>query len=388
LYTDRDQIHATGERAIYTTETGLARITGHPTWRADEREGRGDELIIDRAEKIFLANGQAYFKMTNGNKGIFLPTALATNSAASSNQFVEIHSDNYEFRTNMAFFREDVRVTEHEGDQLKGKMNCRLMTLTFSGTNELQSMIAEEKVIMEHDDQQFTAAKAVYTGTNDLLELTGNPAWRAGDREGKGDLLLVNPQHNEMNVKGNAFMRLPAQELAQATPTAATTAAAPAAPKAASSSNSTNQFADVFSDEYYVEPQLAVFKGNVRIDHPRMKWWCEKITAKLPSANEKDQSIVAEQKVVFDLIDEENQPGQKIHGTGDKAVYSYSVTATATNDLLALTGDPVLQTDKGTFQNRIILFDRAKNLLMAPGKYRIFGSGAPDLTSAFPTLKK
>ena len=60
---------------------------------------------------------------------------------------------------------------------------------------------------------------------------------------------------------------------------------------------------------------------------------------------------------------------------------------TATNEVLELTGNPVLQTDKGTFENRVIILDRANNKLMAPGKYRIHGP-AMDVTSTFPGLKK
>ena len=43
--------------------------------------------------------------------------------------------------------------------------------------------------------------------------------------------------------------------------------------------------------------------------------------------------------------------------------------------------ETVLQTDKGTFENKVILLDRARNMLMAPGKYRIYGSGTPAITS-------
>jgi lipopolysaccharide export system protein LptA len=355
----------------YSTDTSLARVAGHPTWRAEQREGRGDELIIDRTERTFLANGQAWFKMparTNGMGGILPEPAKATTNASvvATNQFVEVFSDNYEFRTNMAVFREDVHVTERAGEQIKGKMTCRLLTLTFSGTNELQRMVADEKVVIEQGDQGFSAGKAVYEGRTGLLELTDEPSWRSGLREGKGDLVQVDVKRNEMNVKGNAFMRVPAQEMGE------TGKAGSKEPK----------------EEYVLSAKEARFNGKVRIDHPRMKWTCEKMTAFLPPAGEKNQRIVAEQGVVFDLSESESQPDRKVHGTGEKVVYTYSVTSGATNDVVEMTGNPVLQTAQGTFENKVIILDRAHNTLNAPGKYRIHGTAVANVADFTPSFKK
>ena len=91
-------------------------------------------------------------------------------------------------------------------------MTCSLMTLTLAGTNELQKMVAEHQVVIRQEDKQFTAERAEYTGTNGVLDLTGNPAWKAGLREGKGDLVRVNLAHEEMLVSGNAVMKLPSAE--------------------------------------------------------------------------------------------------------------------------------------------------------------------------------
>ena len=113
-----------------------------------------------------------------------------------------------------------MRVSDRLGEQLQGEMSCGLMTLTLAGTNELQKMLAEHQVVIAQQDRQFTAEKAEYTGTNGVLDLTGNPAWRAGLREGKGDRMRVNLAREEMLVSGNAVMKLPAAELGQSAFTA------------------------------------------------------------------------------------------------------------------------------------------------------------------------
>ena len=58
-----ERIQATGERAFYSADTDLVQMTGQPTWRVGQRDGSGDELIFDRTNNIFRANGHASLKM-------------------------------------------------------------------------------------------------------------------------------------------------------------------------------------------------------------------------------------------------------------------------------------------------------------------------------------
>lgn len=44
---DSGGVCSTGERAVYSPDTGLVEVSGHPSWHAEQREGRADELIID-----------------------------------------------------------------------------------------------------------------------------------------------------------------------------------------------------------------------------------------------------------------------------------------------------------------------------------------------------
>ena len=203
----------TGERAFYSADTDLIQLTGQPTWRVEQRDGSGDELVFDRTNKVFRANGHARLKMPAQSMGAsgFLsqPGPASATSLPPTNQFVEVLCDNYELRTNLAVFREQVRVSDRLGDQLQGEMTCGLMTLTFAGTNELQKMVAEHQVVIAQEDKQFTAEKAEYTGTNGVLDLTGNPAWRAGlaRREGR-------PDAGQPGARGNAGARKRLHEIA------------------------------------------------------------------------------------------------------------------------------------------------------------------------------
>src|SRR5204863_83634 len=78
----------------------LARVTGHPTWRTEQREGGGEELIVDRTNRLLRANGQAYLKLAGqgvSGAGFFpLPNPTATKAPVATNQVVEIRSADYE----------------------------------------------------------------------------------------------------------------------------------------------------------------------------------------------------------------------------------------------------------------------------------------------------
>jgi lipopolysaccharide export system protein LptA len=360
---DYEKIHATGERARYLPDADLIRLTGAPArWRAEQREGRGEELILDRRNGFFRTRGQAWLKMPGQGGAGFLPRphAPATHSLAATNQWVEILSDNYEVRTNFAVFRQAVRVSEQRGDQAPAKMSCETLTAAFTGTNELQQLVAETHVILEQETNRFTGGKAVYTGTNGMLELTESPTWRSGPREGNGDLIQVDLERNEMLVRSNAFMQLPANELSRPT------GSGPDASAPAGAQAGTGQLAKIRCREYTVGPAGAVYQGAVCLDHPQIQWACEKLMALAPPGGGRINRTVGEQAVVFDLTDDK---GQQVHGTGDKAVYTYGVSSTATNEMMELTGDPAtLITTNVTGWNKVFILDLANHRLGAPGK--------------------
>ena len=257
------------------------------------------------------------------------------------------------------------------------------MIVSFVGNNELQSIVADKNVVIEEEDpstgkpdKRFTGGYAIYTQTNTTLELSQHPAWQAGARSGKGDLLRLNTQQNEMLVRGNAMLRLPANELAsQLSPTnqAATH----------SSKSPTNQVAYIYCQEYTLRQDKSVFRGGVYATHPEMNCTCEQMTVQIPSPGL--TNLLSEGNVVFDLLTLDG----KMHGTGDTALYSFGVFDTSTNgtraiDQVRLTGTPAVLTNftKGIgVQDSVLIWDRARNkVLAAGGNYKMQGS-APAINT-------
>jgi lipopolysaccharide export system protein LptA len=426
---DYENVETTGRKAVYTAATGLAKITGSPAWHDDsQRQGRGEELVIDRTNKIFRANGQAWAKMPAQNMGAsgFLPSV--TNSASGTNQFVEIFSDFYEFRTNstgnLIQFGDHVRMVDTAGGQTNGTLTAATMLVALLSTNELQSMVAEKNVIIQNATNQFTGEKAFYTATNGILKMTGSPAWRSGTRQGTGDVLLLNLRRSEMEVRTNAWMRVLASQLGpsiamkqstgvdarqpsvasqaslspakgedsgikwpQMEPDPSTVRKEGARTKSASTVDtraSTNEFADIYSETYTVTTNRSRFEGGVRIVHPRLDWVCQTMNVDYPNPNSKDVTMTAEQAVEFNLkggTDEDQL--HDVHGTCNHAVYNYAVTPMGTNDTMTLTGSPILETTNSVIKNKTLILDCANNKLMAPGKYKIYGTNTS--TTAIPT---
>ncbi len=97
-----------------------------------------------------------------------------------------------------------------------------------------------------------------------------------------------------------------------------------------------------------------------------------------PELGKDGRIIIAEPGVVFDLTDDQ---GQNFHGIGDKVVYTHRITATLTNDIVELTGNPAtLEATNLVGRNNVIILDLASHKFLVPGKYKLWGTapGRPD----------
>ena len=321
-----NKLIGTGARLTYSPETGLIRLLDRATWTTEGRRGSGDELIIDRSNQVFQVTGHAWMKLPGqgiGQSGFLSFSNTPTQSASQPNRrSIQIACNRYEIRTNLATFHDQVRLDEFWNDTPRGRMRCQQrMTVSFAGSNELRSIVAEKQVVIEEGDKRFTGERAVYTQTNTILELTGRPAWQDGARCGKGEVLRLNTQQSELLLSGNASLHLPAHELAsQMVPTNY-----PASVAHRSSSAATNQFADVFCDNYLLSATNSIFRGGVYATHPEMNCTCEQMTIRVPSSGL--TNVLCDGNVVFDLLSKQG----KIHGTGDNALYSFGLLTTSTN---------------------------------------------------------
>jgi lipopolysaccharide export system protein LptA len=184
-----------------------------------------------------------------------------------------------------------------------------------------------------------------------------------------------------MFVRGNAFIEMPASELGQSDFTELGSG------KPGAAKRETNALARIFSEEYLLAPEQALFRGGVRIEHPQMKWTCDELTLlSPPELGKTGRMLIAEPAVVFDVVDDQ---GRSFHGTGQRAVCTRSVTATMTNDLMVLTGNPaVLQATNLLGRNNIITLDLTSHKVLVTGKYFIRGTLPAEGTNTSQPPKK
>jgi lipopolysaccharide transport protein LptA len=143
---------------------------------------------------------------------------------------------------------------------------------------------------------------------------------------------------------------------------------------------STNELVIECDDGFEYAGATAIYRGNVRATDPQMSLRCEVLTVTFQTNqtnSAKIEQIVAETRVIVT-----QQQGQ---ATGDLAVYL------ATNEVVLLMGNAVLETPQGKLLGDRVIFDRKSNKLTAPGPVRMvlkpdaFGEAGMSLlgTNAF-----
>jgi lipopolysaccharide transport protein LptA len=112
----------------------------------------------------------------------------------------------------------------------------------------------------------------------------------------------------------------------------------------------------IYSDEVEmnVKDRTAVYRKNVRVVDPQMKMTCELLTARMMTNSSKFESIVAENNVVIDGVDNKGEPA---HATANRLVYTYKVVGSVTNETIELTGKPQLTNSMGAFIGDPIKWD-------------------------------
>jgi lipopolysaccharide export system protein LptA len=148
LMLDPDQhSRATSDRAFASAITGRLELTGNAIWQADERLARGGLLIFDR-ERTFHARTNAYLKFPAASLGSLISSGSAgsPDAGARTNQFIEVLADAYDYENDVLAFRDQVHAALVVDGTIRGALDCARLTTTFIGTNQLQSLLAEQDV--------------------------------------------------------------------------------------------------------------------------------------------------------------------------------------------------------------------------------------------------
>ena len=138
----------------------------------------------------------------------------------------------------------------------------------------------------------------------------------------------------------------------------------------------------------------AVYCGNVRVSDPEMKLTCAWLVVDLPQSGGRVSHIVAQTNVMIDATDSK---GQTMHATSDKAIYSFQVKDSVTNETVTLTGNAKVENAQGWLTGEPIVWNRANDSVTATDQHMIFkqslngmpaGTNAPPVTTNKLTAPK
>ncbi len=150
-------------------------------------------------------------------------------------------------------------------------------------------------------------------------------------------------------------------------------------------SASTRPETHIYSDtvELGIKTRSALYRGNVRLEDPRIHLTCEQLSADVPQEGNRVERVVAQTNVVVLLIDEQ---GRTNRAYADQAVYTYSVSGSVTNEQVELTGHPSprIERQEGTLYGDVIIWDRIRNQIRATNQRMIYRTDAVTGTNSVP----
>ena len=150
IVSDSDQSRATGERVVYKEATGLMELTGNPQWKMKGSEIKADILVAGRTNRFFGARTNVHLKMPAASFGkIFVSSSSSgTNSLLTTNQIVDVFSDDFFYMTNVATFRGNVSAKTTDANLSKTTLLCNFLRISFGLSNQVESVFAQKNVFL------------------------------------------------------------------------------------------------------------------------------------------------------------------------------------------------------------------------------------------------
>ncbi|HOW66093.1 MAG TPA: hypothetical protein PK256_12465, partial [Verrucomicrobiota bacterium] len=211
----RDGSLVKGDRAEYLRlkEGEQIELTGHPSWKQGEREGRADLLRFYQETRLVSAIGQAYVKLPKNEMaqpGLLMPSLSVQTNQGSATGFMEVFADEFHILADGARFDGHVRIEDPTLEAGGGTVRCEKLRIFTGPDKQVSSVVMERDVVLTQGDRaRITSDQLVYEKAKDTVELTGNPAWFMEGRQGNADRLSFDLGHKRLLAEGNARLKMP-----------------------------------------------------------------------------------------------------------------------------------------------------------------------------------
>lgn len=143
-----DNSWASGDRATYSGLDGVLTLNGRAQWWSDRGVARAETLMFDRTNLTFAALTNAYLKFPVAalNQSPGFGNFASSRNLETTNRFMEVTSDSYDYRENALTFRRQVHASLLEEDTSLGTLDGGRLTVNFRDTNVLRDIVAEDDV--------------------------------------------------------------------------------------------------------------------------------------------------------------------------------------------------------------------------------------------------
>lgn len=322
------QTHATGDKAVYDEKiTGaitnaVMELTGNPKLERTNGWMSADIITMDRGAGVIRGMGHHHstIKKQPAEKGVVNGPATAD---------TDIFSDGFEYvtKTRVAVYTGAVRVND---PQMKLSSGIATAWLPEKGGKP-------ERIVAE---------------TNVIIDFFGSPLFTAGD--------IVDLKSLAAKLKQPATNDVVSQYVSgQLSP-----ATRKLLPFDFAGTNSPLQ-------QGLVEDFNQLIQGGPIYDAHRFAGvkLQPATTSLIGQAPQGLDLVWLNRRLLTDAYPQEfstnnfMESGEKTHATGEKAIYTYSVTGSKTNELLELTGNPVLGRPSGWTTADKIILDRSANMV-------------------------
>lgn len=135
---------------LATLTNGVLELSGAPAWTQGDRAVRGEVLWLDTRDRSFAVRGQARLRLPAAAFGAALPGLHGTNPRGPifrTNQFVEVESEQADFRGGWLRFSPPVRAQWFEGDQPLGRLECQDLAVRYG--DRLEQLTAAGEVRLD-----------------------------------------------------------------------------------------------------------------------------------------------------------------------------------------------------------------------------------------------
>lgn len=322
-------VSSSGALSIHTSDTRFSLEGDSFRWQVGDSRANSKLVISNNVRSLVRKRLMTPKSATNtaaAPRQSSNTAAAAPAAAPSTNEFIRVTSDTFEYEGDRAVYRGNVRAHDAEGD-----LACALLTVQFQGeSGSVERIDANGQVVLTQGATRASADQASYIigpATN-LVEFIGHANWNDGSREGGGERILFDRGAQVLQAFDKAFLRVPRTTFGEA---GLFSLFPPDGHNKAVQTGSTNSIIEVFANT---------------------------MTIDLPQTNGPIRRIRADGDV---LIQDPNQDGRAL---ANQAAYEEET------GILELAGSPMLQSQNRLITGATLRVDRATRILTAaPDSY-------------------